>query len=82
MFSIWVALAISTRLNDVRAAQQLAAITGLPTLVVAYLIAFGVIPASLGLALWIAAALLILDVLGWRLVSALFDRERLIAGTR
>lgn len=82
LFSIWVALAISTRLGDVRAAQQLAAITGLPALVVAYLIAFNAIPASLGLALGVAAALLILDGLGWRLVSALFDRERLIAGAR
>jgi ABC-type Na+ efflux pump permease subunit len=82
LFSIWVALAISTRLGDVRAAQQLAAITGLPALVVAYLTAFNVIPASLGLALGVAAALLILDGLGWRLVSALFDRERLITGTR
>ncbi len=82
LFSIWVALAISTRLGDVRAAQQLAAITGLPALVLAYLIAFNVIPASLGLALGVAAALLILDGLGWWLVSALFDRERLIIGTR
>jgi ABC-type Na+ efflux pump permease subunit len=82
LFSIWAALAISTRLGDVRAAQQLAAITGLPALLVAYLIAFSVIPASLGLALGIAVALLILDGLGWRLVSALFDRERLITGTR
>jgi ABC-2 type transport system permease protein len=82
LFSIWVALAISTRLGDVRAAQQFAAITGMPALVVAYLIAFNVIPASLGLALGVAAALLIFDVLGWRLVSALFDRERLITGTR
>jgi ABC-type Na+ efflux pump permease subunit len=81
-FSIWVALAISTRLGDVRAAQQLAAITGLPALVVAYLIAFSVIPASLGLALGVAAALLFLDGIGWQIVSALFDRERLITGTR
>jgi hypothetical protein len=41
-----------------------------------------VIPTSLGLALGVAAALLILDGLGWQLVSALFDRERLITGTR
>jgi ABC-2 type transport system permease protein len=82
LFSIWVALAISTRLSDARAAQQLAAITGLPALVIAYLIAFNVIPASLGVALGIGAALLILDGMGWLLVSALFDRERLITGTR
>jgi ABC-2 type transport system permease protein len=82
LFSIWVALAISTRLGDVRAAQQLAAITGMPALVLAYLIAFNVIPASVGLTLGVGAALLILDGLAWRLVSALFDRERLIAGSK
>ena len=82
LFSIWVALAISTRLGDVRAAQQLAAITGLPALVVAYLIALSVIPATLGLALGIAAALLVLNGLGWRIVSAAFNRERLITDSR
>jgi ABC-type transport system involved in multi-copper enzyme maturation permease subunit len=82
LLSIWVGIGISTRSSDVRVAQQLAAITGLPALLVAYLIAFNVIPATLGLALGIAAALLVLDGLGWRLVSALFNRERLIAGTR
>jgi ABC-2 type transport system permease protein len=29
-----------------------------------------------------AAALLVLDILGWRMTSRLFDRERLITGTR
>jgi ABC-2 type transport system permease protein len=41
-----------------------------------------VIPATLAVAIGIGAALLILDSIGWRLVPALFDRERLIAGTR
>lgn len=82
LFSIWVAIGISTRSSDVRVAQQLAAITGLPALLVAYLAAFNVIPASLGVALGFAAALLILDGVGWRIASALFDRERLITGTR
>jgi ABC-2 type transport system permease protein len=82
LFSIWTAIGISTRSSDVRVAQQLAAITGLPVLVVAYLIAFNVIPATLGLAFGIAAALLVLDGLGWRIVSAAFDRERLITNTR
>jgi hypothetical protein len=49
---------------------------------VAYLIAFNVIHATLDLALSLVAALLVLDGLGWRLVSALFDRERLVTGTR
>jgi hypothetical protein len=46
------------------------------------LIAFGVIHATLGLALGLGAALLLANRLGWRLVSATFDRERLITSTR
>jgi ABC-2 type transport system permease protein len=82
LLSIWVGIAISTRSSDVRVAQQLATVTGLPILLVAYLTAFSVIPATLGLAIGIGAALLILDGIGWRLVPALFDRERLITSTR
>jgi ABC-2 type transport system permease protein len=81
-WSIWVGLAISTRSSDVRVAQQFGSLAGLPAILVAYLIAFNVIHATLGLVLALAAALLILDGLGWRLVSALFDRERLISGTK
>jgi ABC-type transport system involved in multi-copper enzyme maturation permease subunit len=81
-WSIWICMAISSRAGDVRVAQQLGALAGLPVILVAYLIAFGVIHVTLGLALAIAAGLLILDGLGWRFVSALFDRERLITGTR
>jgi ABC-2 type transport system permease protein len=43
---------------------------------------FKVITPSTGLALALAAALLIVDALGWRAVAAMFDRERLITGTR
>jgi hypothetical protein len=46
--------------------------------VVAALIAFNVIHATLGLALGLGAALLLGNRLGWRIVSATFDRERLI----
>lgn len=81
-WSIWIGIAISTRSRDARVAQQLGALAGLPVLLVAYLIAFNVIHATLGLALGVAAALLILDGLGWRLVSAAFNRERLITGSR
>jgi ABC-2 type transport system permease protein len=81
-WSIWVGIAISARASDVRVAQQLGALASLPTIVVIYLIAYDVIPATLGLAIGLAALLLVLDGLGWRIVSAMFDRERLIAGTR
>ncbi|HEY6742177.1 MAG TPA: hypothetical protein VI110_07435 [Lapillicoccus sp.] len=80
-WSIWIGIGISTRANDVRVAQQLSVLASLPMLVVTTLIAFDVIRASLGLGLALGVALLLLNRLGWRLVSALFDRERLIAGT-
>jgi hypothetical protein len=41
-----------------------------------------VIHATLGLALGCGAALVVVDRLGGRIVSALFDRERLIAASR
>ena len=41
-----------------------------------------VIKASPVIALVAAAALLLLNRIGWRFVSATFDRERLITGTR
>jgi ABC-2 type transport system permease protein len=57
-------------------------LTALPALLVTNLISFNVIHASLGLALAFAAALLLVDGLGWRIASAMFDRERLMTGTR
>ncbi len=81
-WSIWVGIGISARTNDVRVAQQLSILASLPTVVVASLIAFGVIDPTLKLALGLGIGLLVLDRLGWRFVSALFDRERLITGTR
>ncbi|HEY7983172.1 MAG TPA: ABC transporter permease subunit [Ktedonobacterales bacterium] len=82
LLAIWFGIAISARASDVRVAQQLGALTGLLVLLVLYLIAFDVIHATLGLALGAAALLLLLDGLGWRIVAAAFDRERLITSTR
>lgn len=82
LLSIWVGIGISARSNDVRVAQQLGAVVALPVLLALYLMAFDVIHVTLGLALGVAAALLVLDGIGWRVVSALFNRERLIAGVR
>lgn len=81
-WSIWVGLAISAKSNDIRVAQQLGILASLPTLALTSLIAFDVIHPTLGLGLGLAAALLVLDGLGWRIVSPAFNRERLIAGTR
>jgi ABC-2 type transport system permease protein len=46
------------------------------------LIAFDVIHATLALALVLGAVLIVADAAGWRIVSPMFDRERLITGTR
>jgi ABC-type Na+ efflux pump permease subunit len=81
-WSIWLAMAISARSSDFRVAQQLSTLASLPSVIVVALISFDVIHASFRLALALGIVLLILDRLGWRLVSALFDRERLITGTR
>ena len=81
-WSIWIAIAISTRASDVRVAQQLSVLASLPTLAVTTLIAFNVIHATLGLAVVLGVVLLLANRLGWRLVSTLFDRERLITSLR
>jgi ABC-type transport system involved in multi-copper enzyme maturation permease subunit len=81
-WSIWIGIAISARSSDVRVAQQLGTLASLPSVAVTTLIAYDVIHATLGLALGLAALLLVLDLLGWRVVSAMFDRERLITDTR
>jgi ABC-2 type transport system permease protein len=81
-WSIWAGIAISARSSDVRAAQQLGSLVSLPPLAVTSLISLGVIRPTLALALAFAAGLLAIDGLGWRLASAVFDRERLVTGTR
>jgi ABC-2 type transport system permease protein len=81
-WSIWVAMAISARSSDIRVAQQLSTLASLPSVLVSALVSFDVIHANLRLAVSLGIALLLLDRLGWRVVSALFDRERLITGTR
>jgi ABC-type Na+ efflux pump permease subunit len=79
-WSIWVGIAVSTRVSDVRAAQQLSVFASLPPVAVVALMSFNVITPSLGLALALAAALLLIDGLAWRVVATMFDRERLVTG--
>jgi ABC-2 type transport system permease protein len=81
-WSIWVGIAISARSADVRVAQQLGVFASLPPLAIVALMSLNVITPSTGLALGLAAALLVVDGLGWRAVAAMFDRERLVTGGR
>jgi ABC-2 type transport system permease protein len=81
-WSIWIAILISTRSNDIRVAQQFAVLASLPSIAVTTLVGLNVIKVSLAAGLVAAAALLLLNRIGWRFASAMFDREQLIIGTR
>jgi ABC-type Na+ efflux pump permease subunit len=80
-WGIWVGIAVSARSRDVRVAQQLSVLGTLPLLAIVALISLNVITVSAGLAIGLAAALLAIDLLAWRVVATIFDRERLITGT-
>jgi len=80
-WSIWVGIAVSARSSDPRNAAQVSLLMSLPAVAVTTLVAFNVIPATLGVALGLGTALLFLVGLGWRVASAIFDRERLITST-
>jgi ABC-2 type transport system permease protein len=77
-WSIWLGIGISARSSDIRVAQQLGLLASLPTVLVTSLVGFDVIHASVGLAVGLGAVLLLLDGLGWRITSAMFNRERLL----
>jgi ABC-type Na+ efflux pump permease subunit len=81
-WSIWIGIAISARSSDVRVSTQLGTLASLPTVAVTVLISIGTIQPTFGLALRLGLVLLALDVTGWRYVRPLFDRERLITGTK
>ena len=71
-------IAVSARSTDVRVAQQLSWLGSVPLLAILALMSLNVIAVSAGLAVGLAAVLLAIDLLAWRAVAAMFDRERLI----
>lgn len=81
-WAIWVGIAVSTRSTDVRVAQQLSVLGSVPPLVIVALMSLNVISESTALAIGLAAALLAFDLLAWRVVARMFDRERLVIGRR
>ncbi len=81
-WSIWLGMAISARSNDLRAAAQVSILVSLPTVAITTLVAFNVIPARLPFVLGFGIALLVLNRLGWRMATLVFDPERLITNTR
>jgi ABC-2 type transport system permease protein len=81
-WSIWLGIAISTRVTEIRVAQQIGLLANLPSIAVTTLVAVNLIHPTLALFIGGALLLLVLNRIGWRVASALFDRERLILGTR
>jgi ABC-2 type transport system permease protein len=80
LWAIWVGIGISTRASDVRVAQQLATLAGLPLLGLTALFSYQVVKPSVPLAVGLALALLAVDLAAWRVVSRLFNPERLVTG--
>ncbi|HEY7013959.1 MAG TPA: ABC transporter permease subunit [Streptosporangiaceae bacterium] len=81
-WAIWVGLAISSKVSEVRIAQQLGILASFPPIALIALMSFAVITPTLGLALIFGGVLLVIDIGAYLLVSQLFDRERLITGTK
>jgi ABC-type Na+ efflux pump permease subunit len=78
LFSIWVGLAFSARSSDVRVAQQLSGLAMLPMLGLLALFTFQIVSPTVEVAVIGAVGLIVVDAVAWRVVSAMFDRERLL----
>ena len=77
-FSIWVGLAFSARATDVRVAQQLSGLAMLPMIGLLSIFSFRAVSPTVTVALIGAVGLAVLDGAAWLVVSAMFDRERLL----
>lgn len=81
-WAIVVGMAVSVRASEVRVAQQLGMIASFPPLGVIVLLGIGVIDPTFRVAIIVAVALLVIDLRALRIVSRMFDRERLVTGSR
>ena len=81
-WAIVVGLAVSVRASEVRVAQQLGTLASLPMLGVVVLLAVGVVHPTIAVAAEFALGLLAIDLLVLRVVSRMFDRERLVTGAK
>jgi ABC-type Na+ efflux pump permease subunit len=81
-WAIMVGMAVSVRASEVRVAQQLGMLASFPPVGLIALLAFGVIQPTFLVAALFAAGLLAIDLLTMRIVSLMFDRERLVTGAK
>jgi ABC-2 type transport system permease protein len=81
-WGIVVGMAVSVRATEVRVAQQLGVLASFPPVGLIVLLAAGVVRPTFPVALEFAIGLLVIDALLLRLVSGMFDRERLVTGAK
>jgi len=81
-WAVWVGMAVSAKSSDARVAQQLSTFASLPPVGLTALMSLNVIHPTFMLAVLSAVALLAIDLLALRVVSAMFDRERLVTGAK
>jgi len=81
-WAIWAGVAISSKASDSRVATQLSALGSLPPLALIIAVDVKVISSTLLLVIVLGAVLLVFDVGAYRIVSRLFDTERLVTGTK
>ena len=81
-WAIVVGLGVSVRASEVRVAQQLGTLASLPPVAVVALLAAGVIHPTFRVAGLFAVGLLAVDARALRMVSKMFDRERLVTGIK
>lgn len=74
-------LAVHAR-DHVHVARQLSVLGSFAPLIIVALTSLNVISESAALAVGLAAALLAFDLLAWRVVAGMSDRERLVTGRR
>ncbi len=81
-WAVVVGMAVSVRASEVRVAQQLGMLASFPPLVVVVLFGIGVIHPTFAVALLFAVGLLAVDLRAFRVVTRMFDRERLVTGAK
>jgi ABC-2 type transport system permease protein len=81
-WSIVVGMAVSVRAKEVRVAQQLGTFASLPIIGVVFLMALNVIHPTFEVAVVFAAVILAIDLRALRIVARMFNRERLVTGTK
>jgi ABC-2 type transport system permease protein len=81
-WGIVVGMGVSVRATEIRVAQQLGTLASIPPVIGIILLAVGVVRPTFPVALIFAGALFVLDSLLFRFVSRMFDRERLVTGSK